>query len=84
MPKLVNRNGKVAMPPIDAEVDALAHAVSRDRSSIIRQAIIHQAINAYLATHYWQVAHIAEGLRQADAGEFATDAEVAAAHARWR
>ena len=79
MPKLVNRNGKVAMPPIDAEADALAHAVSRDRSSII-----HQAINAYLATHYWQVAHIAEGLRQADAGEFATDAEVAAAHARWR
>jgi len=30
------------------------------------------------------VEHIVEGLRQAEAGEFATDEEVAAAIARWR
>jgi predicted transcriptional regulator len=32
----------------------------------------------------WQRVRIAEGLRQADAGEFAPEREVAAALARWR
>ncbi len=32
----------------------------------------------------WQTARIKEGLRQADAGKFATDREVASAFARWR
>ena len=62
-----------------AELDALADAVSLYRSFVIRQAI-----EAYLATHRWQVNYIAEGLRQADAGVFASDDEVAAAYARWR
>jgi hypothetical protein len=31
-----------------------------------------------------QIKHIKDGLRQAEAGEFATDAEVAAAYKRWR
>jgi len=31
-----------------------------------------------------QVEHVKEGLRQAEAGEFATDAEIATAFARWR
>jgi predicted transcriptional regulator len=35
-------------------------------------------------SHRWQVNHIKEGLRQAEAGEFATEAEIAAAFARWR
>jgi predicted transcriptional regulator len=39
---------------------------------------------AYLDLHAWQRAHIGEGLRQADAGEFASEAEVRAAFARWR
>jgi len=38
----------------------------------------------YLQVQEWQVEHIQEGLRQADAGEFASDEEVAAAFARWR
>lgn len=62
-----------------AELDALAHAASRDRSFVIQQAI-----GAYLGIHRRQVAKIVEGLRQADAGEFAIDDEVAAAYARWR
>ena len=37
-----------------------------------------------LQVQEWQVEHIKEGLRQADAGEFASDEEVAAALARWR
>ena len=43
-----------------------------------------EASNDYLQVQEWQVEHIKEGLRQADAGEFASDGEVAAALARWR
>jgi len=66
-------------PAKRAELDALAHTVSRDRSFLI-----NEAIDAYLAMHRWQVAEIKEGLRQAEAGEFATDAEVDAAYAAFR
>ncbi len=61
------------------ELDALAHAMSRDRSFLV-----NEAIDAYLAVHRWQTTHIQEGLRQADAGAFASDDEVAEAYARWR
>ena len=60
-------------------LDAIAAALDRDRSYIL-----NEAIDAYLEVHRWQIEHIKEGIRQADAGEFATDAEVAAAFARWR
>lgn len=60
-----------------AELDAVAQAMSRDRSYVVNEAIA-----SYLAVHRWQIAHIQEGLRQADASEFATEEEVAAAFAR--
>jgi len=62
-----------------AALDALARAMDRDRSYVLNEAVA-----AYLDTHRWQVDHIQEGLRQAEAGEFATDAEIATAFARWR
>lgn len=62
-----------------AALDALARVTDRDRSYLI-----NEAIDAYLAVHRWQIAHIEEGLRQASAGEFATDEEVSAAYARWQ
>ncbi len=62
-----------------AALDALARATDRDRSYLI-----NEAVDAYLAVHRWQIAHIEEGLRQADAGEFASDEEVATAYARWQ
>ena len=62
-----------------AALDALAAATDRDRSSLISDAL-----DAYLAAHRGQIARIEQGLRQAEAGEFATDEEVAAAYARWR
>jgi RHH-type rel operon transcriptional repressor/antitoxin RelB len=68
---------------MDAEkreaLDALSRAVDRDRSYLI-----NEAVDAYLDVQRWQIAHIEEGLRQADAGEFASDDEVAAAYALWR
>jgi RHH-type transcriptional regulator, rel operon repressor / antitoxin RelB len=60
-------------------LDRLASALDRDRSYLI-----NEAVEAYLAVHAWQIAHIDEGLRQADAGEFAADSEVVAFWKRFR
>ncbi|NEP41377.1 MAG: CopG family transcriptional regulator [Okeania sp. SIO2H7] len=68
---------------LDAEkrkaIDKIALLLERDRSDIL-----NNAIDAYLQVQQWQLEHIKESLRQADAGEFATEEEVAAAFARWR
>ena len=60
-------------------LDAIAAGLDRDRSYVL-----NEAIDAYLETHRWQIEHIREGVRQADAGEFASAEEVAAAFAKWR
>jgi predicted transcriptional regulator len=60
-----------------AALDAIAAETGRDLG-----AVIEEALSAFFELHAWQVAHIEEGLRQAEAGEFASDAEVAAAFAR--
>jgi predicted transcriptional regulator len=62
-----------------AALDEIADGLDRDRSYIL-----NEAIDLYLEVHRWQVEHILEGLRQADAEEFASDEEVAQAFARWR
>ena len=62
-----------------AALDAIAARTHRDLS-----LVIDEALNAYLELHAWQLEHIEEGMRQADAGEFASEAEVRAAFARWR
>lgn len=56
------------------ELDAVAASLDRDRSWVLTEAV-----RAYLELHRWQVRHIQEGIRQADAGIFATQAEVDAA-----
>jgi predicted transcriptional regulator len=58
-------------------LDAVASALDRDRSYII-----NEAIEAYLDVHRWQLDHLREGLRQANAGEFATEAEMKATFSR--
>ena len=60
-------------------IDELAAAQDRDRSYII-----NQALDVYLEVMEWQLAHIKEGLRQAEAGEFATDDEIKAAFDLWK
>jgi predicted transcriptional regulator len=62
-----------------AALDAIAQATDRDLS-----LVFEEALSAYLELHGWQVEHIEEGMRQAEAGEFASEAEVRAAFARWR
>lgn len=61
------------------ELDVIAAHLDRDRSYVLNEAVKH-----YIGVHYWQIDHIREGIRQADAGEFAKDAEVSAALAKWR
>ncbi len=60
-------------------LDAVASALDRDRSYVI-----NEAIEAYLDVHRWQMEHIREGVRQADAGEFATESEMKATFSRRR
>ena len=68
---------------IDTDVkhalDAIASALDRDRSYVLNEAVA-----AYLEVQKWQLAHIREGLRQAEAREFASNAEVARAFKKWR
>lgn len=60
-------------------LDAIAAGLDRDRSYVL-----NEAIRSYLEIYRWQVEHVKEGLAQADAGRFASDAEVAAAFAKLR
>jgi RHH-type rel operon transcriptional repressor/antitoxin RelB len=60
-------------------LDTIAEVADRDRSYVL-----NEAIDAYLDAHQWQIEHIKKGLRQAEAGRFATEKEVAKAFARWR
>jgi predicted transcriptional regulator len=68
----IDRDKKTALDGVAAEID-------RDRSYVI-----NEAVDAYLEVRRWQLGHIREGLRQAEAGEFATEDEVRQAFARWR
>lgn len=58
-------------------LDTVASALDRDRSYIL-----NEAIDAYLDVHQWQLEHIRRGLRQANAGQFATEAEMKAVFSR--
>jgi RHH-type transcriptional regulator, rel operon repressor / antitoxin RelB len=60
-------------------LDEIAAGLDRDRTYVL-----NEAVELYLELHHWQVAHILEGIRQAEAEEFATDDEMKAAFSRWR
>lgn len=46
-------------------------------------ALATEAISSYLELQEWQIEEINEGLREAQAGDFATDAEVAAVFSKY-
>jgi predicted transcriptional regulator len=54
-----------------AALDAIATVMERDRS-----AILNEAVRLYLELHQWQIEEIQQGIAEADAGDFASDAEV--------
>ncbi len=52
-------------------LDAVAAAIDRDRSYVV-----NEALSTYLELHRWRLDHISQGLREAKAGRFASDAQV--------
>ena len=61
-----------------AQLGALAEATGRTKSFLVIQAI-----QDFVEREAWQIAEIKQGLREADAGGFATDEEMAALDAKW-
>ena len=66
-------------PETRKALDALADVLDRDRSYVITEAL-----HAYLEMHRWQLQHIRQGLREADAGEFVRESDVKRTIARLR
>jgi predicted transcriptional regulator len=65
-------------PETKARIEMLAKATARSRSFLI-----NEAVKAYVEEQSWQIEAIREGVRQADAGEFAGAAEVKAVFGKW-
>lgn len=63
---------------VGERLERLAQATSRTRSWLAADAI-----GRYLEHEEWQVSEIEAGIREADAGDFATDDEVKAFFERW-
>jgi predicted transcriptional regulator len=60
----------------DRRAALVALAAVRDRQPV---DLLNDAVNAYLDVDAWQRAEIEAALREADAGDFATEEEVEAA-----
>ncbi len=54
------------------ELDALAKSTGRNRNYLA-----HEALRRFVDREKWQIATVEERLRKADAGEFATDEQMA-------
>lgn len=66
--------------PVDLkeQLEQLAKAMARSRSWLTVDAI-----KAYVELQEWQIKEIEAGLREADAGDFASDEEVKTVIQRW-
>lgn len=60
-------------------LEKLAGATERTKSFLAAEAL-----RTYLDLNEWQIQEIRTGLREADAGDFASDAEVEAVFTKWR
>ena len=60
------------------KLEKLAEATARSRSWLVADAV-----RRYVDEESWQIVMIEEGVRQAEAGNFASEAEVKAAFGRW-
>ena len=60
-------------------LDRLAEATQRSKSILAAEAI-----RAFVETNEWQIGEIRAALREADAGDFASDKDVAALSRKWK
>jgi predicted transcriptional regulator len=58
-------------PKTKESLDAIAETLDRDRSYVV-----NEALEDYIQTHRWQVQHIRQGMREADAGKFVPPSEM--------
>lgn len=65
-------------PKLKDQLDRLSKAVSRSRSYVAAEAI-----REYVALNTWQIEETKKALKEADAGDFATDKEVEQALKKW-
>lgn len=63
---------------VKARLEELSRTTSRSESWLAADAI-----SAYVDMQEWQIAEIQKGIKEADAGEFASDAEVKEVFAKW-
>ena len=52
-------------------LDGIASSLDRDRTYVV-----NEALQSYIDIHKWQIDHIQQGLREANAGRFVPKAEV--------
>ncbi len=64
---------------IKNRLDALAEVTHRSKSFIAAEAV-----RVYVETNEWQVAETRAALNEADAGEFASEADVEALARKWK
>jgi len=60
-------------------LDRLAESTQRSKSFLAAEAI-----REYVANNEWQVTEIRKALKEADAGDFATEKDVAALARKWK
>jgi RHH-type transcriptional regulator, rel operon repressor / antitoxin RelB len=65
-------------PKVKKLLDSLAKSTHRSKSFLAAEAI-----REYLILNEWQVQEIRDAITEADAGDFASAAEVAAAFKKW-
>jgi RHH-type rel operon transcriptional repressor/antitoxin RelB len=66
-------------PELQSQLDRVAEVIGRPKSWIVQQAL-----EAFVAAQAWQIDEIKRGLAEADAGDFAGEAEVEEAFRKWR
>jgi RHH-type transcriptional regulator, rel operon repressor / antitoxin RelB len=66
--------------PVDVkqQLDALAESTQRSKSWLAGEAL-----KQYLDLESWQIGEIRQALQEADAGDFASDEEIAAVQAKY-
>lgn len=64
---------------VKERLDRLADSTNRSKSFLAAEAI-----REFVDINEWQVAEVHAALKEADAGEFATDAQVAAIALKWK
>jgi predicted transcriptional regulator len=60
------------------QIEELAKATARTKSFLAIDALTH-----YVQIESWQIRDVQEGIKEADAGEFATDKQVKAVFAKY-